>query len=199
MPEEIISAITEKASRDCITKHTSLYVTNYPSINAFCARNLNNCKIIISHHWFESDEKKQYLNAILEHEFGHAREHHNLKAFIINSFLFTAGITCCYLSTLFIEPTQDTTTYFLLFNFIIFRITTFLQTWYTQHNEYQADAQALSHISPQEMISALLFLKANSASEQIRENQPSWIGTHPKISDRIKAIEKISQKNTDIL
>jgi Zn-dependent protease with chaperone function len=198
VPEEIATQIKMRIERDNLPSSTTQeIVTNIPTVNAFCERTINNTKIILSHHWLENDALKEVLIPVLEHEFAHARRHHNLKRSVYNSIFFLLGQTFVYLILTYIFPELNNTFYWFCFSSIAFRATTFLQTFLSQYHEYEADRLALMFVAPEQIIQLLETLKKHCQLEQIREQQPWWFGTHPKISDRILAISNDHKQRAD--
>ncbi len=197
IPEEIASEMNMRIQRDQLSNATSQQIINIPTINAFCCRRINSTKIILSHHWFENDELKSTLTPALEHEFAHARAHHNLKRSLFNSLLFLASNLLTHFFLTQIIPELNISFFWFQFSLIAFRSKTFLQTFLSQHHEYEADRLALSFVSAEQMIQLLKTLKALSPLEQTREQQPWWFGTHPKISDRILAISNDHKQRAD--
>jgi len=183
--------IKNKVIRDKLQNVSINYITNYPSINAFCYRRLNSCEIIISHHWFETDEAKSNFDAIVEHEIAHARAHHNFKKTLFNSFLF--AISMCVIgllsATSLLENSQFEVAALIASCFLIMRTSHWIQAWYNRQQEFEADKMARAYVSEENMVKLLNFLFSQNPTEQIFANNPEWTrGTHPHISSRIQNI-----------
>jgi Zn-dependent protease with chaperone function len=189
--EDAEQLIRNKIIRDKLHNVSISYIINYPSINAFCYRKLNSCEIIISHHWFETDEAKNNFDAILEHEIAHAKAHHNLKRTLFNSFLF--ALSMCVVRLLSASKLFENYEFKLITSiaccFFIMRVSHWIQAWYNRTQEFEADNMALNYASKENMIKLLNFLFSQNPAEQIFANNPEWTrGTHPHISSRIQNI-----------
>ena len=183
--------IKKKVIRDKLQNVSISYITNYPSINAFCYRKFNSCEIIISHHWFETDEAKSNFDAILEHEIAHARAHQNLKRFLFSSFLFAISMCGAGLlsATSLLKGSQFEVAAWIACCFLIMRIGHWVQAWYNRGQEFEADKMARAYVSEENMVKLLNFLFSQNPAEQIFANNPEWTrGTHPHISSRIQNI-----------
>lgn len=184
---ETTALIQQKAVRDNIPNIIIKLVTNLPVLNALCGRKITCCEIFISHHWFAIPEGIHHLDTILEHEFAHARAHHTLKRTLFATALFGVGIGAfLYLMSLDLFPQEQMYACNALVVFCIFRVTTFLQAWYHRHQEFEADAMALSHTTAAKLATSLTFMREHNHLEKIQENIPEWArATHPYIASRV--------------
>ena len=187
---ETTTLIQQKAARDGIKNIIITLVTNLSVINALCERKLTSCEIVTSHHWFEIPEGTEHLNAILEHEFAHARAHHVVKRTLFASALFSLGFgVFLYALSFNLFPAEHVYECTALTAFCIFRVTTFLQAWYHRRQEFEADAMALAHTTPEKLSASLTFMREHNPNEKIQENIPEWArATHPYISSRIRKL-----------
>jgi len=170
-------------------------VTNFPTINAFCNRLRHNAEIIISHHWFESEEGKKHLRCILEHEFGHAVYNHMLKRALVNSASYIVTTIAMFSLYAHVILMLDYGYYLVIgLGFIATTIMSYAQAAYNRHTEFEADAFGAHATTPQEMQDALLFLESKNPYDTMTTNIPEWKqGAHPKMFNRIARLELLKR------
>lgn len=192
---ELSDHITSRANKHYVTVVSKKLVTNFPTINAFCARLRHNAEIVISHHWFESEEGKKHLHFILEHEFGHAAHNHSLKRALFSSAGYIAITISMFTAYAWLFPTWTYRYHAVTaLGFVATTIQAYAQAWYTRHTEFEADAFGAAASSPEEMRDALLFLESKNPYDLLTTNIPEWKqGTHPKMSNRIARLEAMKK------
>lgn len=173
-------------------------ITNFPTINAFCARARNNAEIYISHHWQESEEGKNHLMHILGHEIGHAFYNDPLKRALVNSSLYSLIILSTTALYTFISPHLNYSAFIVAgIQFIGMIASSYLQAMYHRYSEFRADSFGAHCSSPDEMKQALLFLENLHPNDKIQGHLPEWKqGSHPKMTNRVARLEAMISKHT---
>lgn len=200
---KISEKIDAMAKPHAITVSKKMLVTNFPTINAFCARLKQNAEIYISHHWSESPEGPKHLMHILGHEMGHAFYNDPLKRALVNSSMYTLFTTIFFMLQSVIVPLSETLTINtyqgLILAGVVLQIiamiaSKYLQAAYNRYTEYRADAFGATISSPEEMKQALLFLENLNPYDKTTINLPEWKqGAHPKTSNRIARLEEMQK------
>lgn len=189
---EIATLIKQKVARDHLPTANILYQENSSGLNAFCYRTFGEFYIIVTKQWFEIKNAAEALDPILEHELAHARAQHVIKRALFSTVAFSIPIGAIWLYVVHIPRSDDYGFISLaLITFVLFRLSTLLQAWYHRHQEFEADALALKHTTPEKLANSLLFIRDHNDSEKIAENYKTWMRfSHPSIFNRIKKLKE---------
>jgi STE24 endopeptidase len=140
------------------------------------------------------------VEAVLAHELGHYKLHHVVKMLLLSIAMTFAGLWI--LGQLIDEPwfyaglgvrTPSTAAGLGLFMLVISEFTFFLQpvmALYSRRREYEADAYAMQHASPAELVRALVKLYQDNAATLTPDPMHSaFYDSHPPAALRIARLK----------
>ncbi len=184
---EICQAIIINSSMPNLYKGYYVSVLDTDEINAFAT---SGGHILITRGLLQCADSEDALAAVVAHEIAHIQLKHGIKAIKTSRLTSAIGETAQLgliasgndtlkgISNVFEEGVDEV-------------VDTLVNTGYSQNQEYEADALALSLLytagySPQAMVNMLTLLDKNS------ENQKrGFINTHPKPTNRIKKVTEV--------
>ncbi|MDA4110934.1 MAG: M48 family metallopeptidase [Thaumarchaeota archaeon] len=155
-----------------IRKHIEIYETSNPWVKGPFTNALS-CKIYIPVAWLKRFPPKEILS-IIAHELAHVKRR---KSFAMEIIVVMSAVLA---SSVVLEMR----TLLVVVDIFEFALLMLFLTYFSRRNESQADMEGARATGPEGLISVF---------EQLKEDDVRDFGseTHPKLSDRIKALYKM--------